>query len=749
MRIVEARQESELAGLRCHWDNLLANSPAKTIFLSWEWITAWWDAYGRAGDLRVLAAFDDSEVLRGIAPLRSQTVHRYGQSIPAVSFIGDGSNDSDYMNFIVAAGYEEPVMTALAEHLAQDLKRGTMLVLNQIPAGSPSLDLLKRSTTQQGLLWVETETPCATVVLPRTWDEYLGMLKPRFRTKVRSVLRNLETTPAVCFGFCETAEQAERMLPILFDLHTRRWAQVAKPGVFGGDAKRRFYAALSRLLLERDWLRFTWLEWNGRILACQYGFTYSGVYSQLQEGYEPAAEHWNVGAGLRAWSIREYISQGVLEYDFLSGMERHKLDWGAATRSTRSVTVARPGLQALLYCRGSEWEEHARESAKRLLPERLLALRRERLEQRRVDAFRVTYNGETSGSPGGELLRRAMAHCYVGLGFPALARPLRDRYQLSVTTNGHGRKMSWRPRTEGTGRILFYHRVNDDRDPFFPSMGTDLFEQQIRHLARYYKVVSLAEQLDHLNSGSPGMVVSITLDDGYRDNYENVFPILRRYDLPATIFLATEAMDSGNCLWFDQLAHTLKTTSKEFIDLEIDIPRRFWLRTPAERLEANRGIFAAMRTLPDGERKECLQYVRRHLAVSEPEPRQRTMLSWDQVRLMKRNRIEFGGHTVTHPFLSKMTCEQARWEISECRRRIAEELQSPVECFAYPSGREEDFNEWNRDLIHEAGYRAAVTTIWGINERTTNLAELRRGGPWEASAAVFAYKLDWYQLVNG
>jgi CelD/BcsL family acetyltransferase involved in cellulose biosynthesis len=77
----------------------------------------------------------------------------------------------------------------------------------------------------------------------------------------------------------------ERLLPILFDLHTRRWAEEGKPGVFGWDKKRDFYFHLSRLLLERGWLRFSWFEWKGQVLACQYGFVYGATYYQLQEGY--------------------------------------------------------------------------------------------------------------------------------------------------------------------------------------------------------------------------------------------------------------------------------------------------------------------------------------------------------------------------------------------------------------------------------------------------------------------------------
>ena len=60
----------------------------------------------------------------------------------------------------------------------------------------------------------------------------------------------------------------------------------------------------------------------------------------------------------------------------------------------------------------------------------------------------------------------------------------------------------------------------------------------------------------------------------------------------------------------------------------------------------------------------------------------------------------------------------------------------------------EDIEEWNKDVLRVAGYRAAVTTVWGMNDPSTDPLELRRGQPWEESPEMFAYKLDWYQLLN-
>jgi peptidoglycan/xylan/chitin deacetylase (PgdA/CDA1 family)/CelD/BcsL family acetyltransferase involved in cellulose biosynthesis len=747
MNVVEIRRDAELHELKPAWEALLRDSASDTIFLSWEWATAWWSSYGQPGELRLLTVFDDNGELRGIAPLRCQSVRKYGQTVSALSFVGDGSNDSDYMDFIVASGYEKPVMEAFFAHWRKELDRGTVLLFNEIPESSPNLAVLK-TLAEPSVLWKETAVPCGAVRLPQSWEDYLSMLRPRFRTKIRSVLRNLESRPEVQFGFCKDPEQIQRMLPVLFDLHARRWAQDGKPGVFGWDRKRDFYLALSSQLIERGWLRLSWLEWNGRVLACQYGFAYRDTYFHLQEGYEPASEHWNVGLGLRAWSVREFLKEGIREYDFLGGVGRHKTDWGSEVKQSNQILLASARYNNFLFRVGPEWEARARESVKKMLPEKILAARHARLEQASA-ASGESGNGHSSDSFGSGWMLNAAAHCYFHFRLPVLARPLRKQHQLSVSRRGRWPRISWNRRSEPAARILYYHRVNDERDPFFPAISTKLFEQEMQFVARHYQVVCLGELLERLEGGSPEPVVAITFDDGYQDNYHNAFPILQRYGLPATIFLATGTMDSSEPLWFEQLAQALKTTAREFVDLEIDLPRRFWTRTPEERLKSNGQIFASLRRLPESQRRQWLAQILRQLAAPDDSGRRGKMLTWQQIRLMKEHGIHFGGHTVSHPFLSRLTEEQGMWEVSECKRRIEEEIQAAVDYFAYPNGREEDFTDWNKAVLRNAGYRAALTTIWGMNYQSTDRMELRRGQPWEESPELFACKLDWYQLVNG
>lgn len=738
MKAVEIRRDADLTLLREEWTELVNGCASRSIFLTWEWAAAWWAAYGTPGDLRILKFVDDSGVPRGIAPLRHQMVKRYGQTVPALAFLGDGSiapprlNDSDYLDFIITPGFEQAVMRAFQGHCASALQSGTVLLLNEIPESSACLSFLR--AMNQELFYREAAVPCATVRLPENWEQYLSMLQSRFRTKVRSVLRNLESRPEVRFAYCTQPEELDRLLPALYDLHTRRWMEEGKPGVFGWELKRDFYSRLSRLLLEQGRLRLSWLEWSGRIMACQYGFTYGGTYSQLQEGYEPASEHLNLGVGLRAWSIRELLKEGVREYDFLGGVGRHKTTWGAEVKNSKRLLAARPSYRNMLFCYGPEWEQSARECIEKIVPGRVLEIRKKLLAPRSTGA--------------GERIRQATAECYVRLALPAVTRPLRERYQLSIRNRGG--KPSWSRRTEPAGRVLYYHRVNNDNDPFFEAISTTVFEQQMRYLARHYKLVSMRKMMRHLEDGNPrDLAVAVTFDDGYRDNYENAFPILQRYNIPATIFLTTGHLDSGEPMWFEQLAEALQKTTIECLDLEIDIPRRFWTRSLAERLQANAQIFAVLRKLSDEDRQHWLSEILRRLGAPATSARMNKMLTWDQVRIMNAHGVDFGGHTVKHPFLSTLTPSQAAWEVGVCKTRIEEELQKPVDYFAYPNGREEDFTSFSKQILREVGYQAAVTTMWGINNQATDRMALRRGGPWESNIALFASKLDWYQLVNG
>src|SRR5262245_59544386 len=115
-------------------------------------------------------------------------------------------------------------------------------------------------------------------------------------------------------------------------------------------------------------------------------------------------------------------------------------------------------------------------------------------------------------------------------------------------------------------QILVYHRVNDERDPFFPAISTADFRKQMQYLAENCNCCPLAEAVERLKKNDvPENTVVITFDDGYKDNYTNAFPVLQRFSIPATIFLATKAIGSAHTLWHDRVFSAFRRTANPML----------------------------------------------------------------------------------------------------------------------------------------------------------------------------------------
>ena len=322
-----------------------------------------------------------------------------------------------------------------------------------------------------------------------------------------------------------------------------------------------------------------------------------------------------------------------------------------------------------------------------------------------------------------------------------------DRYQCKRSSLGRTVFPYVKRRRSRSVQILAYHRINDEHDPFFPATPTKVFARQMEYLASHLSVYPLADLIESLQRRDvPENAVAITFDDGYRDNYLNAFPILRQLSLPATIFLATDAIGSRRVLWHDRVFSAFRETRAPFLEDAQRNLGRYPLATLDEKLVAQTEVLKILRSLDDLHRLRWIDRLAEKLGVMDRKELPDLMLTWDDVKIMHQSQISFASHTVTHPILSKIPSDKVRQEIFESKRILEERLRTTITTFAYPVGRKEDFNEMTKDCLREAGYICALTSIFGSNSGGEDLFELRRGKPWEEYLPVFAAKLDWYRL---
>lgn len=277
-------------------------------------------------------------------------------------------------------------------------------------------------------------------------------------------------------------------------------------------------------------------------------------------------------------------------------------------------------------------------------------------------------------------------------------------------------------------RVLFYHRVN--KNGGYLGIDTNVFEQQIEYLSGNFNLISLKDFFKILNRQ---IIVKkpllITFDDGYLDNYTDAYPILKKYSAPAVVFLTTAFIDNKIWIWHDIYRHIVENTPLKTIDVNLNGNRYKWrFENNLEKRKVRRNIYYLYKDLPYSERIERLRDLAMLLKVDIPEHPTDSYapLSWDNVKEMSKNNIEFGSHTCTHEILSKLKNEDAHYELLQSKKKIEEELKSEVNAFAYPNGQDEDFTEETKILLKKCGYKIAFTTLNGLNDATTDKFSIKR-----------------------
>ncbi|MDP8230598.1 MAG: polysaccharide deacetylase family protein [Candidatus Gorgyraea atricola] len=251
--------------------------------------------------------------------------------------------------------------------------------------------------------------------------------------------------------------------------------------------------------------------------------------------------------------------------------------------------------------------------------------------------------------------------------------------------------------------IFTYHRVCDaSGSASYLAVPSSVFESHMRFIKNNFKIVSLLEGVEILSKDtSGGMYAAITFDDGYMDNYLNAFPILKKHNVPATIFLTTDFIGKDSLFWWDRIFNVVsqfQLNGKTREEMADDINSTLLRKKESEIESLVSGLEA------------------RHLNNKDIRPC--AMLGWDEAREMRDNGlIDFGSHTKTHQNLCLLNDTEALEELRGSKKKIEQELDIEVNVFCYPYGL---FDKRVKDLISQAGFKCARSASQGSNSRETD-----------------------------
>ena len=283
----------------------------------------------------------------------------------------------------------------------------------------------------------------------------------------------------------------------------------------------------------------------------------------------------------------------------------------------------------------------------------------------------------------------------------------------------HGLKRTvFRIRNNGTATILCYHGIHSTPLPFpiWIQLSASLFEAHLQMLSRHYECISLHALVDQMKQGRiKGNPVVVTFDDGFASNYHLAFPLLKKYEVPATIYVTANLVGTSEYTWSDSIAAILITTNKATIEFSGSVlpigdqqEKAFAYRKILNGLkskhpvEINAWIAAAM--IDHELEKE--QIVRHDLFAVF------SHLTWRHIaEMLASGLVNIGSHGLNHSILARLGIEEALKEITESKKIIESNTGEPVTDFAYPNGTEADFRSEHRALLKQHGYCSVAVAI--------------------------------------
>ena len=304
--------------------------------------------------------------------------------------------------------------------------------------------------------------------------------------------------------------------------------------------------------------------------------------------------------------------------------------------------------------------------------------------------------------------------------------PIRAKALLASLLSGAGiLKANLERRAEANFAILTYHRILERKgrhdcvqDGMF--VDPETFDEHIRFLKKHFRIVPIRELTFAANkNGDHRPLCVLTFDDGWIDFYENAYPVLKSHSVPATVFLATDFIETGRRMWPDRV-------SRLYQERNVSQAKRARQGDSSDpivnRLEEIKGTIRQQSETAIGLLKNH-RLVRIERVISELSDRwgcddraqDRDFLSWREVREMQSSGlVSFGSHTAGHQILTTLSGEEIERELVESRNALIREGVADPSCmpFCYPNG---DYDDKIVRMVADAGYRLAVTTERGWN----------------------------------
>jgi len=244
---------------------------------------------------------------------------------------------------------------------------------------------------------------------------------------------------------------------------------------------------------------------------------------------------------------------------------------------------------------------------------------------------------------------------------------------------GFGRLLNYFNNKKHRIPILLFHRVSDDDDKYWEPIMVKYFEEIISFLNKKYEFISLSDLLTGKVKDFKNKCI-ITFDDGYNDFILNALPVLKKYKIKPTLFVATSSISNNYLIWTSELNFAIKNTNLKEIKVN---GKTFSLFNENDKINSSKNILQILINLSNKERIRILNQIKKDLNYKKPD--NVNMLTWDQLRSIS-DLVDIQSHSDSHPVMRNLDKDELEKELKESKNKIEQELKKDVSCLSYPIG---------------------------------------------------------------
>ncbi len=343
MRLQVLRTLAEFLKIKDEWNELVEHTDSDSLFLRHEWLSNWWNCYGKKKELHVLL-LREQEALIGAAPLMSEKSSLRRLPIRRFSFAGDSAWTAG--DFLVRKGRPEIIRLFLGYLMQQSWD---VIELRNIPQESCNGRVIDQFLEQMSRMHTReraAQSPC--VHAAGSWEAFYRSRSAKFKKVSRNKLNRISKAGSIAVTKYAEPDAVRAIMPTLFAIALNGWKQSAGNAISSTEENRAFYDLLSKEIGRYGWVEVWLLRLDGKPIAFEYHVRYKKRIHALVADYDKAYGDFSPGSVLDYHIMKHIFEHEHCEYDLGCGENFYKMNWTDHIRSHEKITIYNKSLAGVL-----------------------------------------------------------------------------------------------------------------------------------------------------------------------------------------------------------------------------------------------------------------------------------------------------------------------------------------------------------------------------------------------------------------